>query len=189
MAAYPTFSTSDLADYTGKAESALPAYATESLVQARLLFRLATCLGDGAWPDDQDMSDLAWYAVMSAAEYLMLQQPYREIVAGPFMSENMGSYSYAKGRNFDTAKVKSAIQAGLPTGITWFDMAVDRLGQCETVARVEHGSIQLFEHDLPTETLPDGTTRIIGPEEENPVDLPFVYSRPVADYDPNSQMR
>jgi hypothetical protein len=138
---------------------------TEALTQARLLFKLSTCLAD--WPDDPDEASLARYAVLSLADQLTLDQKHAVTVASPFQSESIGSYSYSK------TSVRTKVLQGLPTGVSWFDLAVERLGVCEVGAHVESGSIQVFSDDLQLLEDPDGRVHVLGPRDVQPIDTPF----------------
>lgn len=188
MAVFPTFTSSDLEGFTGRLASTYTAYASGAIAQAMLQFKTATCLTE--WPDLADDAQLASYAVLEAADAIYLSAQYRVIEANPFSSESIGSYSYSKPRVFPprVGSLPTPPKTDLPTQVTWFDLAVERLGICEVIARVEHGGIKVFEPDLKIEEQPDGTFQLIGPMQESPIDVPFNISRPVS-YDPNSSMK
>ena len=176
MAAYPSLSVVDLSNFTGRPEAGYPVpYTDSALMQAVLLFRLATGLQD--WPDEPDKQQLATYAILQMADGFILAQPHQEVMAQPFQSETIGSYSY-------TRQLKQ-LQAGLPTGVFWFDLAVQRLGISDDVASVTSGSLELFERDMLVVTY-DGHTRVLGPGDLNRWDdaAGWSVSRPIP-YDPN----
>lgn len=151
--AYPTFTLADLADYSGRPEASYTSYTTQALAQASLLFKFASCLTD--WPSDADEAELAKYAILSLADIIFLSQPFAATLATPFISETIGSYSYSKAVN--------AIRAGTPLGISWFDLAVERLGICEIEGPLssDHGSFT--EGFYYTDS--DGYKQILGPED------------------------
>lgn len=141
--AFPTYTIADLSTFSGRPEPSYPSPYTEStaLVQALLLFKMATCLTD--WPTDPDQAQLAKFAVLELADQFVLSQPYTLINNSPFQSESIGSYSYSK--------AQKAIKAGTPLGLGWFDLAVGQLGVCElgglTGGGISSGSIGVFEDD------------------------------------------
>lgn len=143
MATYPNFTVNDLSDFSGRpvSEYTNSGYVATSIAQAMLLFKLGTCLKE--WPDDPTMAELAKMAILSMADSIYLVQPFQKILSNPFSSETIGSYSYSK--------VAGAVMSGLPTGITWFDMALSKLSVCDfevgTVIPGMGGGIEVFEND------------------------------------------
>jgi hypothetical protein len=136
---YPIYTRQMLADFTGRPAASFPEpYVTSSAFpQATLLFKIGTCIADpaGLSTDEQQMVD---FAIMSMADAIHLAQPYQTILASPFSSESIGSYSYGK--------AVKAVQQGLPTGITWFDIAVEQLSQCSELDGIPMtGGIEVFE--------------------------------------------
>lgn len=123
---YTTYTRQMLADFTGRPLVSFPeGFVTKSAIpQALLLFKLGTCL---ASPDDltDDQKQLVDFAIMSMSDAIHLAQPYQTALASPFNSESIGSYSYSR-----TAQ---AVSRGLPTGIGWFDDAIQRLSVCDTL--------------------------------------------------------
>jgi hypothetical protein len=174
---YPTYTVSDLVGFSGRALDSYQNldYVAEALVQSQLLFKLSTCLSD--FPVDPDDASLARYAILSLAEQMVLDQRYAEVVASPFASESIGSYTYSK----NTMRTK--VLQGLPTGVTWFDLAVERLGVCENSGAVYTGSVQVFTEDLHLTKASDGEVRVVGPRDEDSLDAPFDVSTPSV-YDP-----
>jgi len=159
MAAYPDFTPQDLADFSGRPVEDYSGYADSAISQAELLFKLGTCTQE--WPDDPTLASLAEMAIMAMADAIYLSQPYQAILANPFSSESIGSYSYSK--------VSGAVLSGIPTGVTWFDVAVNKLGQCDIVAGIPiGGGIEAFEWDAQfTDGNHDGNTRILSPDDFN----------------------
>lgn len=135
--AYPTYTKDDLSDFSGRPVQSYTAYSAQAITQATLLFKIGTCLAD--FPQGQD-GELAKMAILSMADSIFLAQKYQEAAASPFSSETIGSYSYSK-----TAK---AVASGQPTGIMWFDLAVEKLGVCEDLDNIPFsGGIEVFERD------------------------------------------
>lgn len=161
MAAYPQYDIQDLSDFSGRpvGEYTNTAYAATALAQAILLFRLGTCLKE--WPDDPTMAELAKMAILAMADSIYLVQNYQKILASPFSSETIGSYSYSK--------VAGAVMTGLPTGIGWFDMAVSQMGVCDleqgTVIPGMGGGIEVFENDGYFTEGRNGNFRFLSPED------------------------
>lgn len=138
----PAPTVDDLSTFTGRPAASFGVFASQALAQATLMFSVLTRLAE--YPDDPDLEQLAKNAIMEMSDRLILEQPYQAIKAGPFQSESIGSYSYS--RRSETA-VKA--QAGLKTGLFWWDTALDELtlpGQ----SVLAHGSI---------DTIPDGLVR------------------------------
>jgi hypothetical protein len=137
--AYPTFTATDLANFSGRDVATYTGYATTSaLPQSILLFKIGTCLAD--LPEDPIKQELARMAILAMADAIVLSQPYQTVLANPFNSETIGSYSYSK--------VASAVNAGLPTGIAWFDMALRELSVCDLQDNIPSGGgIEIFEYD------------------------------------------
>lgn len=162
MAAFPTYTITHLSDFSGRpqAEYTNTAYVPQALLQAELLFKLGTCLGE-VWPDDPTMAKLSEMAILSMADAIYLVQPFQTVLSNPFSSESIGSYSYSK--------VAGAVMGGLPTGITWFDLATNKLSVCDLNAGIPiGGGIELFEWDatFANGVLP-GNVRVLSPKDLN----------------------
>jgi len=139
--AYRTYDATDLSEFTGRPLASFPpSFVNSSAIpQAVLLFKIGTCIVDPAAlsADDQQLVD---FAIISMADAIHLTAPYQKALASPFNSETIGSYSYSK-----TAK---AVQKGQETGVMWFDMAIQRLSQCDEVSGIFlGGGIEVFEND------------------------------------------
>src|SRR3954462_13829194 len=98
--------------FPARSVASFSAFADEALSQASLMFSIVT--GLQAYPDDQDLEQLARNAIMELADRLLLEQPYAELVPRPFQSETIGSYNYGRS-TATTAK----IQNGQKTGLFW----------------------------------------------------------------------
>jgi hypothetical protein len=140
----------DLATFKGRDSNSFSTFASEALDQATLLFYLATGLEN--YPDDVSLARLAKYGILDMADNIYLSQPYQEALASPYQSETIGSYSYSK-----TVK---AIKKGDATGVTWFDMAVNRL-KAGGSGIGDSGSIEGMEWDGIAPG-PNGKNKIVG---------------------------
>lgn len=138
MAEYPTYDVDDLAEISGYPVELYTneAFVTQALKQATLLFKIGTCLA--AFPDDELAAELAENGILDLANAIYWVQPFQSVLRNPFSSETIGSYSYSK--------LQQAVSAGLPTGVSWFDLAVTRLSVCDDVAGIEaSGGINVHE--------------------------------------------
>lgn len=154
----------DLANFTGRASNSFGSFAQEALAQATLLFYLATGLSE--YPNTPELLTLSQYGIMDMADKIYLGQQYAETKASPFQSETIGSYSYSK--------LTNSVKKGNDTGVTWFDIAVQKLKSAsERIA--QSGSIEGMEYDGLGVT-GDGKYKIIGAsgthsEHRNPWDI------------------
>lgn len=123
MASYPTWTIADLSGFSGRPASDYlnVAYIPTAIAQATLLFKLGTCLSQ--YPDDPIYSELAKNAILAMSEAIYNVQGFQKVLNNPFSSETIGSYSYSK--------VAGAVANGLPTGVSWFDLAVGSMGVCD----------------------------------------------------------
>jgi hypothetical protein len=137
--AFPVYTIKDLADFSNQPESYFTSYANTALTQASLLFRIATCLKDA--PTDPDDLELMKNAILDMALKIYISSEYVDVQYKPFVSESIGSYSYAKA----LTKIKN----GEETGVMWFDLAVGQMGVCDLVGGGAHstGGVEVFEHD------------------------------------------
>lgn len=121
---YKTYTREMLADFSGRPLVSFPnGFVTNSAIpQALLLFKMGTCLAstDHLTPDQQQLVD---FAVISMADAIHLSAPYQTVLASPFNSESIGSYSYSR--------AAQVVSKGLPTGIGWFDLAIQELSVCD----------------------------------------------------------
>lgn len=158
MAEYPTFTVTDLAAFSGESASAYEntAFVATAFKQATLLFKVATCLNDQL-PDNPTDNELATTAIISMADAIYWAQPWQKILRNPFSSETIGSYSYSK--------LSSAVSAGLPTGVSFFDIATSRLSVCDVSSGPTHGGWNVHEeHKTPH----GGYGVYLGPGDQNP---------------------
>lgn len=156
MAEFPTYTVTDVATATGNPEAEYSAFITEALSQAILLFGIATCLPDDQWPDNARNADMARLGVLHMADAIYWAQPWQKVLRNPFSSETIGSYSYSK--------LSSAVSAGLPTGVSWFDIATTKLSVCDVANGPAHGGWLVHEE---RKTADGGYGVFLGPAEQN----------------------
>lgn len=139
MAEYPPLSFADVSSAFGRPLSDYdPAYSSTAISQATLFFKIATCLT--ALPEDPLAQELAKMAILQMAETLILAQPYAQMKAKPVSSETLGSYSYSK--------LSAQVMSAESTGVFWFDLAVERLGVCDSAdGAFFYGGIEMMEYD------------------------------------------
>ncbi len=138
--AYATYTVEMLSNFTGRPQASFPAsfMNASAFPQALLLWKIGTCL---ASPDDltTDQKQMVDFAILSMADAIHLAQPYQTVLASPFSSESIGSYSYSK--------AVKAVQKGEATGIDWFDTAREFLSVCDySDGLAMTGGIQVFEN-------------------------------------------
>lgn len=158
MAEFPTYTVTDLSGFSGRdvSEYMNTAFVPTAIAQASLLFKLGTCLSE--WPDDSLSAELAKQAVLAMADAIYLSQPFQKTLSNPFSSETIGSYSYSK--------VAGAVAGGLPTGISWFDMAIAHLSVCDAASGIPSGGgIQAFENDGLFTAGRGNNVQLLGPED------------------------
>jgi hypothetical protein len=146
----------DLADFTGKATTYYGRYVTEALEQASDLFELATALE--VLPDPGLNFRLAKRGILAMAEVLYEGQVVRDLRFSPFKTETIGSYNYSL--------AEAAVLQGIPTGISWFDLAVSRL----RVGVSTIGSTKIHVFDRPGDFVTDaGSDEVYlpGPADSN----------------------
>ncbi len=129
----PAPTITDLEAFTGRPAATFGGFAPQALEQATLMFTIVTGLTE--LPTEPDKVKLANYAIMELADRILLEQPFQAIKAGPFQSESIGSYSYSR-----VTATSSKVQAGLKTGLWWWDLALDELTVAGTSV-IGHGSV------------------------------------------------
>jgi hypothetical protein len=158
VSTYPDFGADELASFSGRPAESYTEYVETAVDMATLLFKYATCLTEFPEPGT-DGAKLAGFAILAMADAIVLSQPYQSIEHSPFASESLGSYSYSK--------ASAQVQAGDPTGVMWFDMAVNQLGVCTTGDDIaDGGGIEVFEWDgnfVPGRVT--GNVRLLSPAE------------------------
>jgi hypothetical protein len=144
----------ELAKFTGKTTTYYDLYVGEAIEQASDLFELATSLTE--MPEEGLNLRLARRGILAMAEILYEAQKHRDLRHSPFRSETIGSYSYSL--------AESKVLQGIPTGVSWFDLAVSRLKV--GVSTIGNSSIHAF--DRPGDLAEVGTeTYLPGPADSN----------------------
>lgn len=144
----------DLSQFTGKDAGHYGTFVYEALDEAGDLFEIATGLTE--LPTAGIAARLARRGILSMAEALYEGNAYRDARHSPFRSETIGSYSYQL--------AEGNVLSGIPTGIAWFDLAVERLRV--GFSRISSSSISAF--DRPGDVRSEGGRPIlVGPADDN----------------------
>jgi hypothetical protein len=141
---FPVPTITELADFTGEPMQSFSGFAQNALLQAAVMFTTVTELTDATSLSSDDYL-LARMGICAMAAYLYYRQPYQQAIAGPFQSETIGSYNYAKGmaemaRNAQAAEVLSE-----QTGVPMYDLAVRFLALRTRAGGVFSGGVTMFE--------------------------------------------
>lgn len=189
---------SDLATFSGRPEESYTAYANQAILLATIQFQTVTELQpsdmvsmSASSPEDYQ---LAWNGILSLADYYYLRQPYQAAIAGPFVTEQIGSYSYAKAQN-EVARNAAALEVqGEAIGVPFYDLAVRMLAKRTRAGGVFFGEVWGMEH-----TTDDDPARIVwvcnpetgqqqlaivGPEDTDKGIFPFDINAPTFPQDP-----
>jgi hypothetical protein len=158
----------DLSNFTGKSpDHYADQFVYEALMQAGDLLELATRLS--VLPSaDTLLGRTARRGVLAMAEAIFEGNAHRDLRFSPFKNEVIGSYSYTL--------AEQSVLAGIPTGVSWFDVAVDRIVDAlsQTTA-ISNSSVAAFDRPWDTTAL-DGRTVLVGPADvENFVQGPRAY--------------
>jgi hypothetical protein len=156
--------TADMALFKGKDVNFYSIFAEQALLQAAFLLSIRTGLSET--PDSEPGASLAKFAIMDLAHQMYLEAPYDEILAKPFSSESIGSYSYSKSAQ--------AARKGETTGSMWFDLAVEQLSDLNGSYDVNSGSISVFERSDYYQTA-EGDRYVLGPADYNHWDQDYYY--------------
>lgn len=146
-----------LAAFTGRGENTFGPFAGQALAQATLLFSINTTLTD--LPGAADQAQLATNAILEMADRLYLEQPYAVDKARPFVSESTLDYSYSKG------SVAAKARDGQPTGLLWWDLAVQEL---TTAGRLITASGSIIADTGGVYAADDGTLAVLRPDQLDP---------------------
>lgn len=156
MAEFPaTYTAEEVANATGNPVGDYTDFIDEAIDQAILLFGIATCLPDDQWPDSARDAKMARLGILHMADAIFWAQPWQKVLRNPFSSETIGSYSYSK--------LTSAVSAGLPTGISWFDIATTKLSICDVSNGPSHGGWLVHEEN---KTAEGGYGVFLGPADQ-----------------------
>lgn len=143
----------DMAQFTGKDPSEYGRYLYEALEQAGDLLELAT--GLTSVPSEGLVARIARRGILAMAEAIYEGNAFRDYRHSPFRSETIGSYTYSL--------AEGNVLAGIPTGISWFDVAVDRLTE-SSVPTISSSSISAFDRKGDIETS-GGRPILVGPAD------------------------
>jgi hypothetical protein len=181
-----------LAVWSGRSAVSYSGFASSALLQATLMFTTVTELQPSDFgslsPDDQV---LATQGILAMADYIYLRQPYQQVIAAPFTSETVGSYSYGKAQA-ESARNAAALEVqGERTGVTLYDMAVQYLAKRLRAGGVTFGQVTVFEEGSlrydGAEVLvrdEDGRMVLVGPADHDQFDMPFDRNTEVFPQDP-----
>jgi len=143
MYVVPTIS--QLAAYSGRPEPSYTTFANSALLQATLIWTTLTEVTDPSAldPDDQMLAD---NGILAYADWIYLRQPYQQAIAGPFTSESIGSYSYAKAAGEVARNAQATEVIGESTGVVMFDLSVRMLARRTRAGGVFTGQVEVFEN-------------------------------------------
>lgn len=145
----------DLSTFTGKSpEHYSSSFVMEALAQSGDLFELATNLTTLP-PEGTLNGRIARRGILAMAEALFEGNAYRDLRVSPFKTETIGSYTYTL--------AEGNVLAGIPTGISWFDVAVSRLAT-DVGTGVASTSISAFDRPGDIATV-GGRHILVGPAD------------------------
>lgn len=186
---YPVPDITALAFYSGRPESSYTSYGTAALTLATIEFTFKTEITDPSQfagynnITPADAQQLATNGICALADYLYLRQPYQQAIAGPMMSETIGSYTYSKPLQ-EMARNAAALEVtGESTGVPLFDLAVQYLSLRTIAGGVFSGAIRVFErpHDRDDRAqlkvawdCETGQLHVLGPADLNQFDWPLM---------------
>lgn len=164
---FPQFSVAQLAEFSGRGLQEYTPYADQALLQATVIFMLVTQLND--IPEDAFEAQIATFGILAYADSIVLEQPYQQVVHNPFQSQTIGSTSYSKPVSYSRGNAATNALKGEATGITWFDLAVQKLA-----LRTEFGGV--YGESIPMKMDSDvfvkqdhftGEVHIVGPADRD----------------------
>lgn len=157
----PTFQ--QLEQFSGQDIAALyqdQSFASVAILQSADWFFLAT--GMAGWPTSGFEQRLVSNAILAMAQAIYLAQPFKNVLASPFSSEKIGNYSYTK--------LAGIIAGGMPTGLSWFDQAVQyfigtNVAESSSTRGMEEDDIWVTVGDAETELT---SRQLLGPADLQP---------------------
>jgi hypothetical protein len=153
----PIPTVAELAAFKMRPESFYSAtYAQQAMTQAAWLLMFRT--GITEMPTEEAEETLVNYAIMDLGNQIYLEAPFDQVIAKPFSSESIGSYSYSKS--------SQAAKNGEDTGSLWFDLAVSLLSAVDGSYDVNSESISMFERNDYYQDA-DGKRYVLGPADYN----------------------
>lgn len=166
MAGFPTFTVSQLADFSGRQLIDYTPYADQALMQATVVLMLVTELRD--WPIDPFSQNVAQLGILHYAEVLTLEQPYQEAAHSPFQTQTVGSTSFSKPVAYMRGNAQANALRGEQTGITWFDYAVQLLAQRTQFGGVFGNALKMrMDEGMVRHNHETGEIEIVGPEDRD----------------------
>lgn len=164
--AFPTFAVSDLADFSGRPLQSYTPYADQALIQAVVIFMMVTQLTN--WPIDTLEQQIAKLGILHYADVLVLEQPFQQVLHNPFQSQTIGSTSYSKPVAYMRGNAQANALRGETTGITWFDLAVQKLAlRTEFGGVYGHAETMRMDDNMVRHNHETGEIEIVGPEERD----------------------
>lgn len=142
----PNVSITELEESSGRSEEEFSEFIEKAIQQATLLLRLAMCRED--FPDDDIAEELLREAIIEMALSLHQSNKYFEANSSPYSSETIGSYSYQKRAQ--------QVQTGDSTGLTFFDLAVEKYSQCHLEDASQGVSSGGYVSSMPVDILGTG---------------------------------
>lgn len=145
----------DLAGFTGQSpDHYSDPFVMEALDQAGDLLELATRIP--TLPVEGSLlGRMARRGILAMAESIYEGNVYRELRHSPFRSETIGSYTYSI--------ASESVMRGIPTGVSWFDLAVERLLEGST-SGISNSSVSAF--DRPGDVVDvNGRPILVGPAD------------------------
>lgn len=165
---FPVFTVEQLSDFSGRPIDSYPPYANQALLQAVVIFMMVTELQ--TWPIDPLEQQIATFGILHYADVLVMEQPYQVTVHNPFQSQTIGSTSYSKPVSYIRGNAQANALRGEVTGITWFDLAIQKLALRTEFGGVYGDAMEMemgksegdvwVRHDHKT-----GTVKLVGPAE------------------------
>jgi hypothetical protein len=170
---FPQFSVAQLAEFSGRGLQDYTPYADQALLQATVIFMMVTQLTD--MPIDPFEAQIATFGILAYADSIVLEQPYQQVVHNPFQSQTIGSTSYSKPVAYARGNAATNALKGEATGITWFDLAIQKLA-----LRTEFGGV--YGESIPMKMDSDvfikcdqftGEVHIVGPADRDRENMLF----------------
>jgi hypothetical protein len=174
-------SVADLATFTGADPASYTSYANAALAQSTLLFMIRSEIYEQSEVDAMPAynQQLEKNGILSMADSIYLQQPYRSVKATPFQTETIGSYTYSKPIEYGRGSAASLALKGEQTGIMWFDLAIQMLAKRDVAGGVYAGQLQCFElSDSSVQVMVNAQTGQLwlqGPADRDWQDGPFPF--------------
>lgn len=158
MSSFDIITKKTLSEYTLRDESEYDdAVAAQVIREAILLFKIGTCLTE--LPTSPLQREIAMTAIHAMADAFEAEKRNAEQLQSPFQSESIGSYNYSK--------ISGLIYSGVPTGIGWFDIAIQQLSVCGrngTSGDLAGGGVIMFE-DQGTFVSRPPNVKFVGPAD------------------------